>query len=454
MKLDFIKNLGGKVRTWWSRLNKRQQWTLGIAAGFVLLLGLTSGATKYGGSTILPPQVTISSIAGSMIPSTNNTYDIGSGAKSWKNIYASGTASLKYVSSTAITATNEWLTKLTVTAVSSTRGTATTFWSTKGTITNVSSTLLTVGTSIWENGQRVCLADGTNCPATSWAGGQVTVDVFPNANNTLKLGYATNSWAGIYASGTSYIFQIVSTEINPITGIYPNTAGTAELGSPGSQFHLGAIDYVSSTAISLTTGWFTSLIGTNVTTTNIYLTSGGNIKVNNANAKRTIVLSGAGAWSPTTGGNLGTYQTEMTTNKQNFQYVSFNSSTIQGASWTVVMPDNWDGSTLTAEYYQTATSTCAGNVVWALAATAYNNGDALDAAWGTAVSSTVALDGTANHVSTSTASGAITVGGTPRGGSMVQFKLMHDGLSASETAYCPVVLVMAKIKYGIRSYSD
>ena len=383
------------IKQGWSRL-KRWQKIVSIC-GVVLILALlwvSFVPAKYGGSEILPPSggANLTAITTNVLPNITNNYNIGSPAKSWKNIYASGTS---------------YLVKISSSNVSSTLGTITTLWDTKLIPTNVSSTNLNF--------------------VTEWGTKSTITNVSSTALNF------TTAW------GTK------------ITPTYVSSTGLNWTTAWGSK---STITNVSSTLQTLTTGWFTNLIGSTVTTTKLGLNAGGQISVGGVNPTRTIILSGAGAWSPTTGGNLGTYQTEMATNKQNFQYVQFSSSTIQGTSWTVVMPESYKGGTITAMYYQTATSTCAGNVIWATRAVAYNNASALDAAWGTAVSTTVALQGTANYISTSTESGAITIAGSPRGGSLVQFGIRHDGLSASETAGCNVDLVMVKIRYPIGSYSD
>ena len=363
---------------------------------------------KYGGSEILPPSgggsADLTKVTTNILPTTNNTLDLGAYGKSFKNVYSSGTIFAANLS----LAGNLTVSKLTAN-VSSTLATIGTLWNTKLINTNESSTLGTF-TTLWSTKSNSIYVSSTSMDLAGYfkVAGKTTL-----GNTSSTLGTFTTLW---------------SNKLNPV--------------------------YVSSTAITMVNGYFTNFIGSMVTTTNLGLAANGNIKVNGSNPKRTIVLSGAGAWSPTTGGNLGTYQTEMSTYKQNFQYVQFSSTTIQAAEWTVAMPCNYDGGTITASYYLTATSSVAGNVVMATKARAYITGDDLNQAYGTAVSSTVTMDGTLNNLATSTDSGAITIGGSPRGCSLVQFRVMRDGASASDTMGTTADMIAVMLKYGVKSFSD
>ena len=415
MKLDFIKQA-------WGRLKPGQRWIVVLAAIFILFCGWRILApVKYGGSVVLqPPGITPSSITASLLPATNNTYNLGSSSKSWGNIYASGTASLKYVSSTAITATKIW---------------ETTGWTSGNQYT--SGTILSTG-NIRSYGAGDFITLGANSST------QVASMFTARADATKKL-------LAFSASTTAYLFTIDQYGTHTITpansrnamvvngDVVPVTNGSESIGTTSKRF---------------LTGYINNFVSSVVTTTKLGLNTGGQISVGGVNPKRTIVLSGAGAWSPTTGGNLGTYQTEMTTNKNNIFLIQFTSSTIQDAAWDVVMPENYSGGAISAMYYVTATTTKTGTTTWALAAVAHNNGDNLDAAYGTAVTTTILMQGTANYVTTSTESSAITIGGSPRGGSFVQFRVRHDGKNTLNKFYTTPDLVMIKIRYPIKTYGD
>ncbi len=170
-------------------------------------------------------------------------------------------------------------------------------------------------------------------------------------------------------------------------------------------------------------------------------------------ATRTIVLSGAGGWGSTTAGAAAVTKVEYATNKQNLQLVDFDPTTDEFVEWTVVMPDNYDGSTITAVFVWLANSSSTNAVVWGLQGRSYADNEAIDQAWGTAQTVTDANNGT-NTINISAATSAITFAGTPAGGEMVQFRLYRDADNGSDTLAADARFIACKIEYGITQYSD
>ena len=172
-------------------------------------------------------------------------------------------------------------------------------------------------------------------------------------------------------------------------------------------------------------------------------------------AKRTIFLSGAGGWASTTAGDDGVTQIEHETNDVDIAGTLFKSvATAAYHQYTFIMPANYDGGTLTAQFYWTSNATSpTGNVVWGIQGRAYADDDALDGAWGTVVKVTdgiIAKDDL--HISS--VSDEITLANTPAGGKMIQMRVQRDGTDVADTSSNDVVLLGVLMSYGTDNYSD
>ena len=90
------------------------------------------------------------------------------------------------------------------------------------------------------------------------------------------------------------------------------------------------------------------------------------------------------------------------------------------------MPDNYDGGTFYATFLWTNAGGGAGETVtWSISARAFVNDDALDQAWGAAVSVTDTWIAQ-NDLHVSAESTAITAGGSPAGGCHMVVRVMRD----------------------------
>jgi len=106
--------------------------------------------------------------------------------------------------------------------------------------------------------------------------------------------------------------------------------------------------------------------------------------------------------------------------------LDFDKDSDEYAQWTVVMPSDYDGGTMTAVFYWTAAAGGANETVeWNFQGRAYGNDEAIDQAWGTAqaVSDTWIADGDV-HISSATS--ACTLAGTPAASEFVQFRVHRD----------------------------
>jgi|694.fasta_scaffold13468_16 hypothetical protein len=161
------------------------------------------------------------------------------------------------------------------------------------------------------------------------------------------------------------------------------------------------------------------------------------------NASGTIALTSdipknlwipASAWIPKSTAGCGVDSRETTTNDQNFDELLFDAGTDEFADALVVMPSNYNNSTVTARFYWTASAAGDGtdDVVWGISGLAYANDDALDTATGTPQTVTDTLLAT-NDMHVSAATSAVTIGGTPAANKPIQFTVSRDADAAGDT---------------------
>lgn len=139
---------------------------------------------------------------------------------------------------------------------------------------------------------------------------------------------------------------------------------------------------------------------------------------------RSMYVPATAMWPSTTSGCAAIAKTELGTNDVDIQSLDFDKDSDEFAQFSVRMPANWDEGTVTFIPDWTAASG-SGGVVFALQGVAFGNDDAMDAAWGTAQTSTDTLI-TANDMHKGPESNAITIAGTPAAGDTVHFRVYRD----------------------------
>jgi hypothetical protein len=138
----------------------------------------------------------------------------------------------------------------------------------------------------------------------------------------------------------------------------------------------------------------------------------------------------ASAWIPKTTAGCGVDSRDTTTNDQNFDELLFDTGTDEFADALVVMPSNYNNGTVTARFYWTAASG-SGGVAWAIQGRAFANDDALDTAAGTAQLVTDTLIA-ADDMHITSATSAVTIGGTPAANTPIQFTIYRDVSDAAD----------------------
>ena len=135
------------------------------------------------------------------------------------------------------------------------------------------------------------------------------------------------------------------------------------------------------------------------------------------------------AWHPSsTLGCAAGLKTEYGTQDVDLYQMAFDTTADEHAQTTLAMPADWGAGTITAvPYWTTATGDggAAETVCWAVQGRAYANDDPIDAAWGTAQTSTDTWIADLDvHMGPATA--AITLAGTPAALQLVQLRLFRD----------------------------
>jgi hypothetical protein len=138
----------------------------------------------------------------------------------------------------------------------------------------------------------------------------------------------------------------------------------------------------------------------------------------------------ASAWIPKSTAGCGVDSRETTTHDQCFDELLFDTGSDEFADALVVMPSNYNNGTVTARFYWTAASG-SGGVAWGIQGRAFANDDALDTAAGTAQLVTDTLIA-ADDMHITSATSAVTIGGTPAANTPIQFTIYRDVSDAGD----------------------
>jgi hypothetical protein len=163
----------------------------------------------------------------------------------------------------------------------------------------------------------------------------------------------------------------------------------------------------------------------------------------------TPVLAAAMKPRATNGAAVGSVET--TTNKVMVETLDFDASADEFAQFYFPMPKSWNEGTVTAQFIWTATNT--GNVVWGIQGLALSDDDALDTAFGTAVTVTDGVTA-ANDVMQSAFTSAVTIGGTPAEGDFVIFQVYRDADNGSDTCAVDAKLLGIRLNFTTNASDD
>jgi len=147
--------------------------------------------------------------------------------------------------------------------------------------------------------------------------------------------------------------------------------------------------------------------------------------------RRIILDYRNGTPSNTNGSGLWT-RVEYPTNKVNQYTTEFVHTGTKSLEFTIQLPDDYNGGTITAKVWWSTTSVTGNAVLWSVQARVYHDGDALDAAWGTAqVIADTNLGADTRMISAATP--AITIANTPAAGDELQVRIQRTPGEAADT---------------------
>lgn len=173
--------------------------------------------------------------------------------------------------------------------------------------------------------------------------------------------------------------------------------------------------------------------------------------------KRTILLTAQGGAPTTTNGCSEPTKNEAGTNDVDYWSLDFVNTGDEYAFWGPFdMPDNWDGGTLAAVFKWTTASGGAGkDVEWGIQLAARDDNEAIDDAWGAAV--TVNDDWLADgDVHKTAETGAITpdTAGTRAGGDLMFVRVFRDVSEEDDSVYGDAQLLSVRLIYTTEGYED
>ena len=117
------------------------------------------------------------------------------------------------------------------------------------------------------------------------------------------------------------------------------------------------------------------------------------------------------------------------------------------AVFSIVLPSDYDGGTMTAKFHWTANSTSTNSVVWGISAVAIADDETLDVTSGTAQYVTDANKSTAYKLSITDSTPAFTISGTPSAGELVRFNVRRDPTNGSDTLAATARLLAVVLTY-------
>ena len=158
-----------------------------------------------------------------------------------------------------------------------------------------------------------------------------------------------------------------------------------------------------------------------------------------------MAVPASAMWGTGTNGADGLTSVEAAENQPTYQVWEFDQSTEQHVQFCVPMPRNYNNGTITATIYWTAASS-SGDVVWGISGRAFSNDDAIAQALGTVVEVTDTLTAT-NDVCVSSATGAITLAGSPADADMWQIQVDRVAADGSDTLGADARLFSIVIHY-------
>lgn len=158
------------------------------------------------------------------------------------------------------------------------------------------------------------------------------------------------------------------------------------------------------------------------------------ITAGGATAGRMMIPIMAGSMMPSASGGSGALTNIATAADQpDVQTLNFHQSTQQHVQFAIPLPKRWNRGTITARFrWSHAATTTNFGVMWAIQAVAVGDNEAINQAYGTAVTVTD-TGGTTNRLYVSDETAAFTVANTPADGDTIFFRVYRKAADAADT---------------------
>lgn len=168
--------------------------------------------------------------------------------------------------------------------------------------------------------------------------------------------------------------------------------------------------------------------------------------------RQTIWVPAGAMYAPDTNGAAAA-STELASNDQQISYLAFDPTTDEKAQFDVGMPSSWDEGTMTAQFMWTHATATSFVSRWGVHAVAFASGDAIDAAFGTAVL-VETTGGTTDELYISSETSAFTVAGTPGEDEWLKFEVYRDADATADTLNIDARLLGVRLYYTTNAIND
>ena len=155
--------------------------------------------------------------------------------------------------------------------------------------------------------------------------------------------------------------------------------------------------------------------------------------VSDIRGRQTIWMPVVGMRGASTNGAADITSVESTALRPDMFVMDFDSSTKEYAQFSIGMPKQWDGATMTAKFYYTHATAVSTNMIWGIQGVAISDDDSIDVAYGGAAIVTDTLLNTAEDLQVTAETGPFRLAGSPATGDLCFFQVFRDAANALDT---------------------
>lgn len=170
--------------------------------------------------------------------------------------------------------------------------------------------------------------------------------------------------------------------------------------------------------------------------------------------KETIPLLAAALTPSPTNGCAPVTTTEITSGKPPVIGLAYDKDNAEYAEIFIPFSKSWNEGTLTARIFWSANDASANGVAWTIEAVAISDNDAVDSAYGTAVTIVDNNQNSANRMLASAESSAITIAGSPAEGDIIAIRIGRNPANGSDNLAADAVLIAAHIYLTTNAAND